>query len=136
MSKPAHESLSRIPAGTGEVQAALTSRASLPLAEGAATRVSAVAAAAAGPSGWQRPVAPGVEPAYDEALAFLADYQQGVRRQIEQLKKEGAGGGSADIAARIEELEIAAELDDPMARWEFEQGRSASRHAVPCARFL
>ncbi|KDN52911.1 PEBP-like protein [Tilletiaria anomala UBC 951] len=89
---------------------------------------SAGASGASSSAAWMRPIPPGVEPAYDEALAYLSQYQREKRGQVEGLKKEAVSSrGSPEavnnLQMQIEELEIVAELDDPQVRWDFENGK-------------
>lgn len=100
-------------------------RAARQLSRALATSASPAQSAAlssASASSWNPPIAPGVEPAYDEALAVIAHDRADKRRQIQQLK-EGAQAQDADIQKRIESLEVAADINDPQVRWAFENGK-------------
>ena len=80
------------------------------------------------PTSWTPPIPPGKEPAFDEALAYLSSYQAKQRSQAHQLQKKlnsiQDAEQKAQLQTKIEQLEIAADVNDPQTRWEFLQGKS------------
>lgn len=69
------------------------------------------------PSSWSPPIAPGICPAYDEALAFISSYQTDVKRKITELQSSPS---SSAQSALLDTLVIASQIDDPKVRWAFE----------------
>lgn len=69
-------------------------------------------------SSWSPRLAPGVSPAYDEALHFISSHQASLRRRITEL--QSSPSASSETAAVIESLTVASQINDPQVRWAFE----------------
>jgi large subunit ribosomal protein L35 len=73
-------------------------------------------------SEWRAPIAPGVEPAYDEALKYIAWQQEQVRAKIPGLQKEvqaSQPGTDERIAAEeaLNSHQVASLINDPTILW-------------------
>lgn len=81
-------------------------------------------AALSSSSGWTPPITPGVEPAYDEALAYISTQQASLRREIPALEAAISSHppGSSERSSAQAKLDahlVAAEINDPAVRWRF-----------------
>ena len=85
------------------------------------------------PREWCRPIAKGVEPAYDYALRYILRDAAFVRKELEELmvevraeeaKPEGERDGRAleEMRERVRVLEIQAEANLPDVRWKARNG--------------
>jgi large subunit ribosomal protein L35 len=81
---------------------------------------------AASPRKWNRPLAKGVLPAYDEALKIIRDDSRSLQREVKELrialvKAENAHGPNEDTPTLIREklaiLEVQSEINLPHTRW-------------------
>lgn len=90
------------------------------------------------PSDWKRPIPSGIEPAYDEALNYLAKRKQELLAQQAETEQQAVLAATqndtdkaSDLVAQAEALAIAAEVDDPAVRWAFGKGwQDMTRPAV------
>jgi large subunit ribosomal protein L35 len=64
-------------------------------------------------------LAPGVSPAYDEALHFISSHQASLKRRITELQSSPSSA-IPETAAVIESLTVASQINDPQVRWAFE----------------
>ena len=85
------------------------------------------------PREWCRPIAKGVEPAYDYALRYILRDAAGVRKELEGLRKEvlveeAKPEGERDekvleeLRERVKVLEIQSEVNLPDVRWKARNG--------------
>ncbi|TBU38371.1 PEBP-like protein [Dichomitus squalens] len=85
------------------------------------------------PREWSRPIAKGVEPAYDYALRYILRDAQFVRKELEELQakvqaEEAKPEGERDVAAleqlreKMRILEIQSEVNLPDVRWKARNG--------------
>ena len=70
---------------------------------------------------WTRPIAAGVNPAYDAALELLDNHSQQLLRQAEQLRSQTGKteAETAQLQRRVKQLEVEARLTDPRLRSAF-----------------
>lgn len=76
-------------------------------------------------SSWKPPIAPGVEPAYDEALKIISDFQSELKQKIPALKSEversePATQQRAEAEVKLNSYLVASQVNDPEVRWRFE----------------
>lgn len=76
-------------------------------------------------SSWKLPIAPGTEPAYDEALQYISSQQARLKQkmadlQIEVQKYQPNTIGRQIAEAKLKSYSIASQINDPEVRWEFE----------------
>lgn len=74
---------------------------------------------------WKPPIAPGTEPAYDEALYYISSQQARLKQKIPDLEKEVQQSQPNTIERQIAEAKlrsfsIASQINDPEMRWRFE----------------
>ncbi|BGP17591.1 hypothetical protein JCM10213_001240 [Rhodosporidiobolus nylandii] len=81
-------------------------------------QLSTSAAPAAAPASYAAPLKPGVLPAFDEAVAYIARDREAKLEQLEQLRKDGAD------KAQLEKLEVEAWSNDPETRWRAKNGQA------------
>ena len=83
------------------------------------------------PREWCRPLAKGVEPAYDWALRYivrdaraLQRELEGVRAELGELEAAGEGGGvrAGELREKVGVLEIQSEANLPDVRWKARNG--------------
>ena len=83
------------------------------------------------PREWCRPLAKGVEPAYDWALRYivrdaraLQRELEGVRAELGELEAAGEGGGAraGELREKVGVLEIQSEANLPDVRWKAKNG--------------
>ena len=85
------------------------------------------------PREWNRPIAKGVEPAYDYALRYILRDAQFLRKELEELRvrvkaEEAKPEGERDVAAleelreKVRILEIQSEVNLPEVRWKARNG--------------
>ncbi|GAA5836809.1 hypothetical protein JCM3766R1_006270 [Sporobolomyces carnicolor] len=75
--------------------------------------------ASASASGYAAPIKPGVLPAYDQALAYIARDREQKLKQLDELRN----ANEVDPAA-IEKLEVEAWSNDPETRWNANNGQA------------
>lgn len=70
---------------------------------------------------WTRPIAAGVNPAYDAALDLLESHSQHLVRKAEQLRSQSGktDAETAQLQRRVKQLEVEARLADPRLRSAF-----------------
>jgi large subunit ribosomal protein L35 len=80
-------------------------------------------------SAYTPPLAPGVLPAYDQALLYLSSDRTTKLESLEKLRAAagsvGAGEGQAEAWEKrkeMEKLEVDAWVNDPETRWRSERG--------------
>lgn len=80
-------------------------------------------------SSYTPPLAPGVVPAYDQALLYLSTDKANKLESLEKLRaaagSAGAGEGQAEAWEKrkeMEKLEVDAWVNDPETRWRSERG--------------
>ena len=79
------------------------------------------------PREWNPPVAPGVIPAYDEAVAYIRADAAAVQAEADALrssleKGEVPSEGIEDARKRLDTLEIMAQVNLPEVRWKAANG--------------
>lgn len=85
------------------------------------------------PREWNRPIAKGVEPAYDYALRYILRDAQFLRKKLDELREkikaeEAKPEGERDVAAleelreKVGILEIQSEVNLPEVRWKARNG--------------
>jgi large subunit ribosomal protein L35 len=82
---------------------------------------------------WNRPLATGVLPAYDEALALLRADARTLKAELAdvQARLKGASGEEADaLRKKVEILEIQSEINLPDVRWKSRNGLGEWDHAL------
>jgi large subunit ribosomal protein L35 len=85
---------------------------------------------------WTPALAPGVLPAYDEALALILKDANQKRAELEELKKQLESTSDSErnlILKRLEKLDIESEINVPEVRWNFRMGLctfSSSDHSM------
>ncbi|TKY85361.1 hypothetical protein EX895_005523 [Sporisorium graminicola] len=80
-------------------------------------------------STWQPLLKPGVLPAYDEALSFLASHSSSLRTRIASLDKDHADLSADERAQLKESLEIAALINDPATLAAFQSSSATTYDA-------
>ena len=90
------------------------------------------------PRDWCRPVAPGVLPAYDEALRYIAVDSRSIKHEAQALAATLDGGKvpadeAQDARARLETLEIMSEVNLPWVRWKAANGMGESPCRLCCS---
>jgi large subunit ribosomal protein L35 len=86
-------------------------------------------------TGWNRPLAPGVLPVYDEALQFLRADSRALQAELEGVQKQLAqlpdAERDAEQARKLREkahiLEVQSEVNLPNVRWKFRNGSGACK---------
>jgi hypothetical protein len=70
---------------------------------------------------WTRPIAAGVNPAYDAALELLESHSQQLLRTADELRSQtgGTDAETASLQRRVKQLEVEARLADPRLRSTF-----------------
>ena len=70
---------------------------------------------------WTRPIAAGVNPAYDAALELLEGHSRDLLRKAEQLRSQTGktDAETAHLQRRVKQLEVEARLADPRLRSAF-----------------
>lgn len=76
-------------------------------------------AASASTATYTAPIKPGHLPAYDHALAYIAEDR---KRKLEQLDELSKGDKSVS-KAQLEKLEVEAWANDPETRWRAKHGQ-------------
>ena len=89
------------------------------------------------PRDWCRPVAPGVLPAYDEALRYIAVDSRSIKHEAQALAATLDGGKvpadeTQDARTRLETLEIMSEVNLPWVRWKAANGMGESLCRLCC----
>jgi large subunit ribosomal protein L35 len=77
-------------------------------------------------AGWNRPLAPGVLPAYDEALKLLRADSRTLKTELEgvQKKLEGLNGKEGEaLRKKANILEVQSEINLPDVRWKARNGQ-------------
>lgn len=79
------------------------------------------------PREWNPPVAPGVIPAYDEAVAYIRADAAAVQAEADTLQsslenKQVPSEGIEDAKKRLDVLEIMAQVNLPEVRWKVVNG--------------
>lgn len=86
------------------------------------------------PAEWNRPLAPGVLPAYDEALRVIKADSRAIKAQLEQvnarIEKAGEDGDLAELKEKAHILEVQSEINLPDVRWKFRNKMGKLR--FPC----
>lgn len=87
------------------------------------------------PREWNSPVAPGVIPAYDEAVAYIRADAAAVQAEADTLRSSLENGqvpteGIEDAKKRLDVLEIMAQVNLPEVRWRTANGMG------PCFHFI
>ena len=98
-------------------------------------------------SSYAPPLAPGVLPAYDQALLYLSSDKSVKLEKLEKLQAVAKGAAAEEGQAEawekrkeMERLEVDAWVNDPETRWKSERGlgeslpRSSAAGAEDCAR--
>lgn len=75
---------------------------------------------------WNRPLAPGVLPAYDQALAYIMQDSNHLKEQIVQLElmmdKEQDERILRELSSKVEALRVESEINLPSSRWSARNG--------------
>lgn len=82
------------------------------------TLTRSLATQASSTSSYSAPIKPGVLPAYDQALAYIARDREQKLKDLEELK----GNKEVDQAV-LEKLEVEAWSNDPETRWKANNGQ-------------
>lgn len=90
-------------------------------------------------SGWVRPVAEGVNPAYDEALRYLNQYSEDSFKkaaELEQKAQQASAEEAQSLLEKARKLKIEARINDPKLRWEFENGFATAQEDADAVKEL
>jgi len=87
------------------------------------------------PREWNPPVAPGVIPAYDEAVAYIRADAAAVQAEADTLRSSLEDGqipteGIEDAIKRLDVLEIMAQVNLPEVRWKAANGMGLYCHSA------
>lgn len=85
------------------------------------------------PREWNPPVAPGVIPAYDEAVAYIRADAAAVQAEADTLRsslENGQTEGIEDAKKRLDILEIMAQVNLPEVRWKAANGMGLYCHFI------
>jgi large subunit ribosomal protein L35 len=87
------------------------------------------------PREWNPPVAPGVIPAYDEAVAYIRTDAAAVQAEADTLRSSLENGqvpteGIEDSKKRLDILEIMAQVNLPEVRWKAANGMGLYCHFI------
>ena len=87
------------------------------------------------PREWNPPVAPGVIPAYDEAVAYIRADAAAVQAEVDTLRSSLENGqvpteGIEDAKKRLDVLEIMAQVNLPEVRWKAANGMGPYCHLI------
>jgi large subunit ribosomal protein L35 len=87
------------------------------------------------PREWNPPVAPGVIPAYDEAVAYIRADAAAVQAEADTLRSSLENGhvpteGIEDAKKRLDVLEIMAQVNLPEVRWKAANGMGLYCHFI------
>jgi hypothetical protein len=126
MSRLLRPSLSHLAARSLQSRAASSSASGTAAAgEAASSRFDGAAPApSSSTSAWAPALPRGTEPAYDEALEFLAAHRKKLAGRVEELRQQAAGVTDAEeqkrLAAVIRSAEVARDVNDPETRMRFQ----------------
>lgn len=87
------------------------------------------------PREWNPPIAPGVVPAYDEAVAYIRADAAAVQVEADSLRSGLENGhvpteGIEDAKKRLDILEIMAQINLPEVRWKAANGMGLYCHFI------
>lgn len=87
------------------------------------------------PREWNPPVAPGVIPAYDEAVAYIRADAAAVQAEVDTLRSSLDNGqvpteGIEDVKERLDVLEVMAQVNLPEVRWKAANGMGLCCHST------
>jgi large subunit ribosomal protein L35 len=87
------------------------------------------------PREWNPPVAPGVIPAYDEAVAYIRADAAAVQAEADTLRSSLENGqvpaeGIEDAKKKLDVLEIMAQVNLPEVRWKAANGMGLYCHFI------
>jgi large subunit ribosomal protein L35 len=87
------------------------------------------------PREWNPPVAPGLIPAYDQALAYIRADAAAVQAEADALrlsieKGEVPTEGLEDAKKRLDVLEVMAQVNMPEVRWKAANGMGLCSHSA------
>ncbi len=87
------------------------------------------------PREWNPPVAPGVIPAYDEAVAYIRADAAAVQAEADTLRSSLENGqvlteGLEDAKRRLDVLKIMAQVNLPEVRWKAANGMGLYCHYI------
>jgi large subunit ribosomal protein L35 len=85
------------------------------------------------PREWNPPVAPGVIPAYDEAVAYIRADAAAVQVEADTLRsslENGQTEGIEDAKKRLDILDIMAQVNLPEVRWKAANGMGLYCHFI------
>jgi large subunit ribosomal protein L35 len=87
------------------------------------------------PREWNPPVAPGVIPAYDEAVAYIRADAAAVQAEADTLRSSLENGqvsteGIEDAKKRLDVLEVMAQVNLPEVRWKAANGMGPYCHSA------
>lgn len=84
---------------------------------------------------WNRPIAPGILPAYDQALAYILEDSRRLKVKVKSLESaiasETDATALAEMTTKLEALEVDSEINLPSSRWSVRNGVGMSLAYCP-----